>query len=165
MSNRGDRALMPRFFTLEMLLFTIMVLAVFGQVLNRNLLKLDISWFEEVARGCMVYMLMFGTEISLREHSQLNVDSVVRRLPAKGKAAMDVLSIVLTIIFSGIVGFTSIHMITTSMEMGGVMPALQVPRWWFQGCITVGCLTIFVTQVIVLLNTLLKTFAKKGEDK
>lgn len=146
------------------ILFTAMVLAVFGQVVNRNILKLDISWFEEVARGCMVYMLMFGTEISLREHSQLNVDSVVRRLPAKGKAAMDVLSIILTAVFSGVVGITSIHMITTSIEMGGVMPALQVPRWWFQGCVTVGCLLIFVTQLIVLFNTLFKAFSKKGEE-
>ena len=40
-------------------LFSIMVLAVFSQVVNRNLLKLEISWFEEVARCCMVYVLMF----------------------------------------------------------------------------------------------------------
>lgn len=66
--------------------FTVMVLAVFGQVLNRNLFKLNISWFEELARGCMIYMLMLGTEISLRDHSQLNVDSLVRRLPPRSRS-------------------------------------------------------------------------------
>ena len=59
------------------ILFAGMLLAVFGQVMNRNLFKLEISWFEEVARGCMIYMLMFATEISFREHSQIN-DSIFR---------------------------------------------------------------------------------------
>ena len=35
-------------------LFAVMVLAVFSQVVNRNIFKLEIGWFEEVARACMV---------------------------------------------------------------------------------------------------------------
>ena len=54
--------------------------------------------------------------------------------------------------------------VNDEMEMGGVMPALQVPRWWFQGCVTLGCLLIFVTQIIVLINTVAKMLAKKGEE-
>ena len=36
--------------------FAVMVLASFAQVLNRNIFHLGISWFEELARYCMVYM-------------------------------------------------------------------------------------------------------------
>ncbi len=138
------------------ILFSVMVLAVFGQVLNRNWLKLNISWFEELARGCMIYMLMFGTEISLREHSQLNVDSLVRRLPKKAGRVFDYLSTIAVIVFTGMIGFSSFRLIKTLYTRGGVMPALQIPRYWFQGCVTVGCLLAFVTQVIVLVNTIVK---------
>lgn len=62
-------------------LFAVMVLAVFSQVVNRNIFKLEIGWFEEVARACMVYIILFAAEIGLRDHSQLNIDSLVR-LPA-----------------------------------------------------------------------------------
>lgn len=110
--------------------FTVMVLAVFGQVLNRNLFKLNISWFEELARGCMIYMLMLGTEISLRDHSQLNVDSLVRRLPPKVKVWFDHFSTLMVIVFSGVVGFASIRMIRSMMTVGGVMPALQIPKYY-----------------------------------
>lgn len=142
-------------------LFAIMVLAVFGQVANRNLFKLDISWFEELARGCMVYMLMFATEISLREHSQLNVDSFVRRLPAGAQKILDYFSTLMVVVFSGVIGFSSIRMVASLVEVGSVMPALQVPRYWFASCVMIGCFAIFITQTIILINTLIKAFTKK----
>ena len=144
--------------------FTVMVLAVFGQVLNRNLFKLNISWFEELARGCMIYMLMLGTEISLRDHSQLNVDSLVRRLPPKVKVWFDHFSTLMVIVFSGVVGFASIRMIRSMVTVGGVMPALQIPKYYFAGCVTVGCLAIFLTQTIILINTIVKLCTKKSEN-
>lgn len=146
------------------ILFTVMVLAVFGQVLNRNLFKLNISWFEELARGCMIYMLMLGTELSFRDHSQLNVDSLVRRLPSKVKVWFDYFSTLMIIVFSGVVGFASIRMIRSMMTVGGVMPALQIPKYYFAGCVTIGCLAIFLTQTIILINSIVKLCMKKTEN-
>ena len=42
--------------------FAVMVLASFAQVLNRNIFHLGISWFEELARYCMVYMALIAAE-------------------------------------------------------------------------------------------------------
>ena len=47
--------------------FVVMVLASFAQVLNRNLFHLGISWFEELARYCMVYMALIAAEAGLRD--------------------------------------------------------------------------------------------------
>ena len=82
-------------------LFAVMVLAVFSQVVNRNIFKLEIGWFEEVARACMVYIILFAAEIGLRDHSQLNIDSLVRRLPPKVAGLLQDVSTIVTIIFGG----------------------------------------------------------------
>lgn len=37
--------------------FVIMVCASFAQVVNRNIFKLPISWFDEAAIYCMIYMV------------------------------------------------------------------------------------------------------------
>ena len=42
--------------------FVVMVLAAFGQVLNRNIFHAGIAWFEELARYCMIYMALLATE-------------------------------------------------------------------------------------------------------
>ena len=60
--------------------FTVMVLASFGQVLNRNIFHLGIAWFEELARYCMVYMALLATEIGLRDHTQLAITAVTDRM-------------------------------------------------------------------------------------
>ena len=144
-------------------LFAVMVLAVFSQVVNRNIFKLEIGWFEEVARACMVYIILFAAEIGLRDHSQLNIDSLVRRLPPRAAGVMQNISTIVTIVFSGVVGFTSIRLLQTQAAAQSVTPGLEMPTWVPQASITVGCLLIFVTQCIVLLNTILHREKKEGE--
>lgn len=137
-------------------LFSVMVLAVFSQVVNRNLLKLEVSWFEEVARGCMVYVLMFATEIGLRDHSQLNIDSLTSRLPEKVAKVLRRVSDIVTIIFAGIVGFSSIHILQAQYLSKATTPALKMPTYVPQAAVTIGCLLIFFTQIIILVNSLLR---------
>lgn len=144
-------------------LFAVMVLAVFSQVVNRNIFKLEIGWFEEVARACMVYIILFAAEMGLRDHSQLNIDSLVRRLPPKVAGMLKNISTVVTIIFSGMVGFTSIRLLQTQAVAQSVTPGLGMPTWVPQASITVGCILIFITQCIVLLNTVLHIKKKEGE--
>lgn len=144
------------------ILFSIMVLAVFLQVVNRNLFKLEISWFEEVARCCMVYVLMFAAEIGLRDHSQLNIDSVVRRLPEKAANVLRQISTVVTIIFSAAVGFSSIQILKTQFMTKAIMPGSGLPTYVPQASVTVGCILIFLTQTIILLHTL--AARKKGGE-
>ncbi len=145
------------------ILFVVMVLSVFSQVVNRNLLKLNISWFEEVARGCMVYVLMFATEIGLRDHSQINIDSVVRRLPTKAASFFEHVSSLAIIVFTGLVGYTSIELIKTQYEVGAITPALGISTCVFQLSVTIGCVFIVFTQVIYLVNSLLKRKIEKKE--
>ena len=141
-------------------LFSIMVLAVFSQVVNRNLLKLEISWFEEVARCCMVYVLMFATEIGLRDRSQLNIDSLTRRLPAGAAKVMEYISTAVVIVFSGIVGFSSIQILKTQASTKAVTAALGMPTYIPQAAVTIGCILISATQCIVVVNTILH----RGEE-
>lgn len=65
--------------------FTIMVLTSFAQVVNRNFFKLPISWFEEAAVYCMIYMVLIGTEIGLRDGTQIAVTALVDKLKGRGK--------------------------------------------------------------------------------
>ena len=76
------------------------------------------------------------------------------------------ISTIAVIVFCGTIGFASLRLLRSLIESGGVMPALQIPRYWFQACVTVGCLLAFLTQVIVFVNTIIKRFQKKegGED-
>lgn len=47
--------------------FVIMVVAIFCQVVNRNIFKIPVSGFEEAAKYSMAYMVLLGTELGLRD--------------------------------------------------------------------------------------------------
>ena len=50
--------------------FTVMVLASFAQVVNRNIIHAGVSWLEELARYCMVYMALLAIASSGREKAE-----------------------------------------------------------------------------------------------
>ena len=87
----------------------------------------------------------------------------MRRLPPRAAGVMQNISTIVTIVFSGVVGFTSIRLLQTQAAAQSVTPGLGMPTWVPQASITVGCLLIFVTQCIVLLNTILHREKKEGE--
>ena len=60
--------------------FVAMVLAYFISVVNRNLIKASMPWTEEVALYSMTYMALLGTEVGLRDGTQVAVTAVVDKL-------------------------------------------------------------------------------------
>lgn len=69
--------------------FIIMVISSFAQVINRNIFKIPISGFEEAAKYSMVYMVLLGTEMGLRDGTQISVTAIVDILKGKTKKNSD----------------------------------------------------------------------------
>ena len=57
--------------------FVAMVIAYFISVVNRNFIKASMPWTEEVAMYSMIYMALLGTEVGLRDGTQVAVTAVI----------------------------------------------------------------------------------------
>ena len=79
--------------------FVIMVASSFAQVVNRNIFKLPIAWFDEASTYCMIYMALIGTEIGLRDGTQIAVTAVVDKLHGAGKKIVQIASKIVVLIF------------------------------------------------------------------
>ena len=80
--------------------FVIMVVSSFAQVVNRNIFKLPIAWFDEASTYCMIYMALIGTKIGLRDGTQIAVTAVVDKLHGAGKKIVQIASKIVVLIFS-----------------------------------------------------------------
>ena len=60
--------------------FVAMVIAYFISVVNRNFIKASMPWTEEVAMYSMIYMALLGTEVGLRDGTQVAVTAVIEKL-------------------------------------------------------------------------------------
>jgi TRAP-type C4-dicarboxylate transport system permease small subunit len=63
----------------------LMVVMVFGNVVLRYGFNSGITVSEELSRWLFVWMTFLGALIALRNHAHLGTDTVVSRLPVKGK--------------------------------------------------------------------------------
>jgi len=110
----------------------IMVVLVFGNVVLRYGFNSGIAVSDEVARYIFVWMIFFGAIVAVREHTHLGVDSLVRRLPYKGKVFCAVVSDLLILaamwlLFRGSWTQTIINYPTASPVSGISMAVLYVP--------------------------------------
>ena len=82
--------------------FVIMVVAIFCQVVNRNIFKIPVSGFEEAAKYSMAYMVLLGTELGLRDGTQIAIKGVVDKLKGKVKKVIVIISQIIVVAFAAI---------------------------------------------------------------
>ena len=63
----------------------LMVVMVFGNVVLRYGFNTGITMSEELSRWLFVWMTFLGSLVALRNHAHLGTDTLVSRLPTKGK--------------------------------------------------------------------------------
>ena len=107
--------------------FAIMVLACFIRVVNRNVFRIPVSGFEEAAKYSMVYMVLLGTELGLRDGTQISIQGVVDKLPEKARKIIRVIARLIVIIFAAVMTKSGWAMVMKQAKIGQTSPGLGIP--------------------------------------
>lgn len=135
--------------------FAIMVLACFIQVVNRNIFRIPVSGFEEAAKYSMVYMVLLGTELGLRDGTQISIQSVVDKLPEKARKILRILARLIVIVFAAVMTKSGWAMVLKQAKIGQTSPGLGIPMYvpYFALVLGFGLITIvqsgfFIKQLV-----------------
>ena len=148
---------------LLVLTFTVMVISIFVQVVNRNIFKIPVSGFEEAAKYCMVYMVMLGTELGLRDGTQIAVTGVIDKFHGKAHKILLMLSKIIVIGFSGVMTYTSWNMVMKQVQTGQTSPGLGIPMSVPYFALLLAFALITVIQSVLLVQMILN-FNKPEEE-
>lgn len=135
--------------------FSVMVIAIFIQVVNRNIFKIPVSGFEEAAKYCMVYMVMLGTELGLRDGSQIAITGVVEKFHGKARKALQIISKLIVVCFAGVMTNTSYNMVMKQVRTGQTSPSLGIPMSIPYFALLLSFALITVIQGVVLVRMIL----------
>lgn len=136
--------------------FSFMVFCSFAQVVNRNIFKLPISWFDEAATYCMIYMALIGTEIGLRDGTQIAVTAVVQKLKGRFRSVVEILAKVVIVIFSSTVFISAVRMVATQLETGQTTAALHLPMAVPYAALVISFGMIVFVQAIDVIERLIR---------
>lgn len=145
--------------------FAIMVACEFLQVVNRNITKFPITWFDEAAIYCMIYMVLIGTEVGLRDGSQIAVTGFVEKFHGRGRSFLNFLSKLVVSIFSAGVLKGSLELMDIQVRTGQVSAALGLPMSVPYFAMVISFLIILIVQGTDCVGALVALIRGKSSEK
>ncbi|MDK2824487.1 MAG: C4-dicarboxylate transporter, DctQ subunit [Clostridia bacterium] len=110
-------------------LYIIMVIVILLQVFFRFVIKASLPWSEELARYIMAWAVFIGSSIAAREGAHIGIDSIVSRLPNSFERYIRTIAMALSFIFSIVLVYLSVLIISFLMKTGQKTPAMMIPMW------------------------------------
>lgn len=132
--------------------FVAMVVAYFISVVNRNFIKVSMPWTEEVALYSMTYMALLGTEVGLRDGTQVAVTAVIDKLKGITKKLVSLLEQIVLEIFSFTMLRAGFALFTKQIQTGQTTPVLKIPMSVMYFSLVLAFGLIFVIQAVVLVE-------------
>src|SRR6187455_3470576 len=107
-------------------------------VVQDFLLKLDLTWAQELCIYMFVWMAKFGAAYGVRTGIHVGVDVMINRLPANTRKLYVLFGPLAGATFTAIVGTLGASFVWDIGHTDSVSPDLEVPKWIVYMCIPLG---------------------------
>ncbi len=137
------------------LTFAIMVICYFISVVNRNIIKGSMPWTEELALYSMVYMALLGTEIGLRDGTQVSVTALTSKI--EGTVIGRILDIAarLALLYFVYQMFKNGNAIVAKqLKTHQTSPVMNIPMYILYMSLPITFGLTFITQTVMLIGKL-----------
>jgi len=116
----------------------VMSVSILIQVINRNTLQIPITWCEELARYCMVWLIFVGISAGVKKGSHIGVDALVNILPDNVRRFVKKAVQILVTFLYGYLTVLAVEITMGIRETGQVSPAMQIPMYIVYAGLIVG---------------------------
>lgn len=102
-------------------------LLVFVQVVLRYAFNISLVWSEETARYIIIWVILIGSSIAVREKAHATVDALVAFLPPLLQRIFSILANLMGVIFCFILVRSGTITVLNVIEFNNVTPAMGIP--------------------------------------
>lgn len=133
--------------------FAIMVICYFISVVNRNIIKGSMPWTEELGLYSMVYMALLGTEIGLRDGTQVRVTALTSKLEGKalGKI-LDIIARIIVIYFVFMMFRNGNALVAKQLKTAQTTPVMKIPMYTLYLSLSISFGLTLITQALMLIG-------------
>lgn len=143
-------------------LFVILIFACVAQVFFRFVLNNSLSWTEELARYCFVWMHMIGASLLIEMSGHATVTVILDLLSGAARKAFDVI-IELVILFNGSVMLYSGWTLAYSSR-NNLSTAMSMPMWIINSSVAIGGLLLIFQAIVKIAVVLFENKDEKGGE-
>ncbi|HEY8244634.1 MAG TPA: TRAP transporter small permease [Casimicrobiaceae bacterium] len=106
--------------------------------LQDALLRIDLSWAQELCIYMFVWMAKFGAAYGVRTGIHVGVDVLINRLPPGTRRIYVLFGLLAGATFTAIVGTLGATFVWDIAHTTSVSPDLELPKWIVYACIPLG---------------------------
>lgn len=107
----------------------LMVLLIFSQVVGRYLFQSAPSWTEELARYIHIFQVWIGASYAVKLRQHIRVEAFISRLKGTPRKILETISTLIWFLLALFLAVMGTKLVMTSIELGQVSPAMQLPIW------------------------------------
>ena len=107
-------------------------------VLQDWLLKIDLSWAQELCIYMFVWMAKFGAAYGVRTGIHVGVDVLINRLPRPLHVSYVLFGLLAGALFTGVIGAFGAWFTWNMAHTNQTSPDLELPKWIVYLCIPLG---------------------------
>jgi TRAP-type C4-dicarboxylate transport system permease small subunit len=134
------------------LLVVCMIVIVTAEVVSRSLFNFSFQVTHEIAGYFLVGVTFLGISISLRDHALFRVEFIYMRIPARSRAALQLMFNLLSLVFVVILDYQLIRLVISSYTRGVIEPTiLATPLYIPQLVMPIG---VFMIVMVLLVHIL-----------
>jgi len=143
-----------------MVLFAILIVACVGQVFFRFALNHSLSWTEELARFCFVWMHLIGASLLIESRGHATVTIILDMLHGTARKILDII-IELFILFDGAVMLRA-GLVLATKSHNNLSTAMSVPMSIINISVAAGGILLIIQAIVQILVLLMdKDYAIK----
>jgi C4-dicarboxylate transporter DctQ subunit len=102
------------------------------------LLKIDMSWAQELTIFMFVWMAKFGAAYGVRTGIHVGVDVLINTFNDRTRGWFIIFGLLAGALFTGIIGSFGAHFVWELMHTEQVSADLEMPKWLVYACIPLG---------------------------
>jgi TRAP-type C4-dicarboxylate transport system permease small subunit len=135
-----------------MVLMVVLSVDLFLGVFSRYVMVRTFTWYDEIARGCFVWLTFLGAAVGVKRHAHFRLHIVVDRLSPRLRQATVFLLPLVVIIFAGVL----IQQGLVFLELGKFQqtPVMGLSKTWIYVAIPIGGVLMILYSLGPLWRTI-----------
>ena len=146
--------------TILAMLFAVMVIALFYQIVMRFVFENANAWSEELTRYSFIWMSMLGSSVATRRSRNMDVDFLVNLMPKPLKTVNSVVTKTLIILFILVIIIYGISLVGITHKQ--LSAGLRLPMSYMYAAVPVGGVLMLIFTIEVIINNIKNSKVKEG---
>lgn len=150
--------------TICICLMSVMTIIIFIQVVMRYVFQNSLSWSEELARYCFIWLIYIGVAYGCKLMKHIKIDAALYLFPKKARPFVVIFGEALVLMFAVYIVVTGISLTYKQFLFEKVSPALGLPLQYVNAAPVAGFALVAVRQIQNILKLSEELEKNRGKE-